>query len=402
MASIVALDISKGKSYVVIYTEHQCLWEKEIVHNKRGFELLLNQILSLPHRPDIVFEATGIYSKPIETFCRNNGFHFCRLNPQEAKKQLQVGTLRSWKTDTNDAHRLALTHWVNQRPTTIVEPDMYKEIKDYKRFYNEMEEQINRLRMHLHNALQLTFPELEYFFSSRVTSYALTLIQLYPHPDRVLHSSRTKIKNTIKHSTKKKISENRARKKASEIMEYARISYPSVDRDSIQSEKARYYASKLQDLFEEKETIKEAMIQKAKELDEFELYVSIPGIGENTAAQLIGELGDLTRFSTSKQLNAYVGIDIRRYQSGTYAGRDHINKRGNAHARRLLYLIILNMIRAQNSAPSHIIDYYYKLKTTTPSKPHKVAVIACINKLLKCIHAMVRKHTLYNYSITVS
>lgn len=402
MASIVALDISKGKSYVVIYTENQCLWEKEIVHNKVGFEILLNQILFLPHRPEVVFEATGVYSDPVKRFCLDNGFHFCQLNPQEAKKQLQVGTLRSWKTDKNDAHRLALTHWVNQRPATILEPDMYKEMRDYKRFYNEMEEQIKRIRMHLHNALQLTFPELEQFFSSRVTSYALTLIQLYPHPDRVLHTSRTKIKNTIKHSTKKNISENRARKKANEIMEYARISYPSTDVDSVQSEKARYYASKLQDLLEEKETIKDGMIQKAKELDEFELYTSIPGIGENTAAQLIGELGDLTRFSTHKQLNAYVGIDIRRYQSGSYAGRDHINKRGNAHARRLLYLIILNMIRAQNSAPSHIVDYYYKLKTTTPSKPHKVAVVACINKLLKCMHAMVRKHTLYEYSTTVS
>ncbi|WP_317913281.1 transposase [Carnobacterium maltaromaticum] len=49
---------------------------------------------------------------------------------------------------------------------------------------------------------------------------------------------------------------------------------------------------------------------------------SIPGIGELTAALLISELGDIRRFHSNKQLNAYVGIDIRTYQPGTIHYRD--------------------------------------------------------------------------------
>ncbi len=49
-------------------------------------------------------------------------------------------------------------------------------------------------------------------------------------------------------------------------------------------------------------------------------------------------------FKTNKQLNAFVGIDIKRYQSGTSKSRDTINKRGNKKARRLLYLIIIKAI----------------------------------------------------------
>ncbi|SEO95598.1 hypothetical protein SAMN04488134_12115 [Amphibacillus marinus] len=37
------------------------------------------------------------------------------------------------------------------------------------------------MRMYLHNALQLSFSELEQFFSSRVTPYALSLRGLFPH-----------------------------------------------------------------------------------------------------------------------------------------------------------------------------------------------------------------------------
>ncbi|MDE9889285.1 IS110 family transposase, partial [Staphylococcus pseudintermedius] len=94
---------------------------------------------------------------------------------------------------------------------------------------------------------------------------------------------------------------------------------------------------------------------------EFENIISIPGIGELTAALLIGELGNIREFKTNKQLNAFVGIDIKRYQSGTSKSRDTINKRGNKKARRLLYLIIMNIIRGRNHYQSHIVDYYYKL-----------------------------------------
>ena len=57
--------------------------------------------------------------------------------------------------------------------------------------------------------------------------------------------------------------------------------------------------------------------------------MSFPGIGETTAVRIIGELGDIRRFKNHKQLNAYVGIDIMRYQSGKTLYKDKINKRGN-------------------------------------------------------------------------
>ena len=33
---------------------------------------------------------------------------------------------------------------------------------------------------------------------------------------------------------------------------------------------------------------------------------------------IIGEIGDIKRFKSNKQLNAFVGIDIKRYQSGIH------------------------------------------------------------------------------------
>ncbi|GAB3800531.1 IS110 family transposase [Virgibacillus kimchii] len=192
MGTVMALDVSMGKSYKVVYNDQNCLSEGEIIHNQAGFEELINEIRNLPEDLILVFKSAGIYSKPVETFCQKNQLRYCLLNPLAAKKQLEQGTLRSWKTDKNDAHKLAQVHQQNDRPVKIHQPDIYHEIRDLSRFYQEIEENIKRTRMYLHNALQLSFPELERFFSRRVTPYALTLIALFPHPEFVLETSKTK------------------------------------------------------------------------------------------------------------------------------------------------------------------------------------------------------------------
>ncbi|MBC9705124.1 MAG: IS110 family transposase [Enterococcus sp.] len=402
MTFILALDVSKGESYKVVYHGTHCLSEGKIKHNQVGFQQLLQEINSLSETPEIVFEATGVYSRPLEKFCQDNHFAYCLLNPLEAKKQMEEGSLRSWKTDKIDAHKLAQTHQKNQREATRHQPAPYFELRDLSRFYQEIEVKISQVRMDLHNGLQLTFPELEQFFSSRMTSYALSLIELFPHPAYVLASSRTKIKNRLMKMTRKRISENRAWQKADQILDYAVTSYPAVEMDSIHCQKVTYYAKLLQDLLEQKEQLMAQMIEVAQTLEEFELFQSIPGIGATTAALLIGELGDIRRFATSNKLNAFVGIDIRRFQSGKYSGKDHINKRGNPRGRKILYFTIRNMIRQQRAAPNHLVDSYYKLKKQPTPKKEKVATVACMNKLLKCMHSMVRNHTTYAYAYTAS
>ncbi|EJD5666215.1 IS110 family transposase, partial [Staphylococcus pseudintermedius] len=142
------------------------------------------------------------------------------------------------------------------------------------------------------------------------------------------------------HSTDKGISVNKAHKYVQKLIEIQINSFPNVDKSSFLLQKVQYLCDKLLIGIEEMKEFDQEMIDLAKNTTEFENIISIPGIGELTAALLIGELGNIREFKTNKQLNAFVGIDIKRYQSGTSKSRDTINKRGNKKARRLLYLII--------------------------------------------------------------
>ena len=80
MTFIFAFDLSKGKSYKVLYHNQQCLTEGKVCHNQEEFRQLLEEITVLPETPEIIFEATGVSSRPLEKFCQNNRLAYCLLN----------------------------------------------------------------------------------------------------------------------------------------------------------------------------------------------------------------------------------------------------------------------------------------------------------------------------------
>lgn len=114
----------------------------------------------------------------------------------------------------------------------------------------------------------------------------------------------------------------------------------------------------------------------------------------------IAEIGDITRFMNNKQLDAYAGIDIRRFQSGKTFYKDKINKRGNKYLRKLLFLIIQNILKQRRHGRNHIVEYYDKLKTQPYNKRHKVVSIACVNKLLKLLFHLITHGIHYDCRLT--
>lgn len=399
MKHVIALDVSKGKSTIVIYDGYrQCQFEGELYHTRADFEQLHKRIEEMKQIdgqvPEIVFEATGVYSKPVEAFLKDHGYTYCRMNPLEAN--LQMAKMRRNKTDMSDAHELAKTHFKIEREPTCVQDDYYEQMRALTRYYDEIDEEITLLKSRMHALIHLSFPELEAHITSSSALF-LNIVQLYPHPALLLAHSKTVIKNRLKANTRKNLSLARAEEKAALLLKAAQNSYPSIKANDVRCEQIRDYAARIMDLVEKKVTLVKQMVEMSQERKEYQILRSIPGVGDTTACRLIGELGDIRRFKNAKQLNAYVGIDIMRYQSGNTQYRDRINKRGNKKLRKILFFMICTMITLRKKTQNHIVDYYDKLKTQPQKKPHKVAVVACINKFLKMTFQLLTHGILYDY-----
>jgi len=110
---------------------------------------------------------------------------------------------------------------------------------------------------------------------------------------------------------------------------------------------------------------------------------SVPGVGPVTAATLIAELPVLGQ-ANNKEIAALAGVAPMNRDSGGRTGKRHIAG-GRPSVRQVLYMAILAAIRR-----NPIIRAFY-LRLLAAGKEKKVALVACIRKLLTILNALIRK-----------
>lgn len=397
MRTVFGIDVSKASSEVAIVINGEKIHGYTMPNDTIGFTRLLDDLKTV-QKPEIIFEATGVYSRRLQAFLEENGYAYTQLNPLEAKKQLD--SLRVRKTDKIDAETLAISQFVLNRKPTYIQEEVYQELRDLSRFYQNLTEDIVRTKNRLHKVLQVTFPEMENILSTPTREQYWNLVMTFPYKDFVLELSKDELLEGIRQSTSKRISNKRVAYLAQKLAALANQSYCAVKKNSPILEEVRYYAKELLRLSEQRQAVLEQMVELAQPLPEYEILLSIPGIAETTATSMIGELGDIRRFQSANQINAFIGIDLRHYESGNFLAKEHITKRGNPYARKILFKCIHNIAAASHTNHCHIEDFYEKRKRqsqTTSTKPH---TIASIHRLIRTMYYLITHNKLYDYTST--
>ena len=397
MRTVFGIDVSKASSEVAIVINGEKIHGYTMPNDTIGFTRLLDDLKTV-QKPEIIFEARGVYSRRLQAFLEKNGYAYTQLNPLEAKEQLD--SLRVRKTDKIDVETLAISQFVLNRKPTYIQEEVYQELRDLSRFYQNLTEDIVRTKNRLHKVLQVTFPEMENILSTPTREQYWNLVMTFPYKDFVLELSKDEPLEGIRQSTSKRISNKRVAYLAQKLAALANQSYCAVKKNSPILEEVRYYAKELLRLSEQRQAVLEQMVELAQPLPEYEILLSIPGIAETTATSMIGELGDIRRFQSANQINAFIGIDLRHYESGNFLVKEHITKRGNPYARKILFKCIHNIAAASHTNHCHIEDFYEKRKRqsqTTSTKPH---TIASIHRLIRTMYYLITHNKLYDYTST--
>jgi len=117
---------------------------------------------------------------------------------------------------------------------------------------------------------------------------------------------------------------------------------------------------------------------------------SVPGIGVQTSAVLLAWLPELGRLS-HRQIAALVGVAPFNQESGQWRGQRHI-AHGRAQLRHALWMPTLVAVRYNPLLKA----FYQRLRAK--AKPAKVALTACLHKLLNLLNALLRDGTSWNPS----
>jgi transposase len=128
-----------------------------------------------------------------------------------------------------------------------------------------------------------------------------------------------------------------------------------------------------------------------------ELLASIPGIGDKTAAVILGELPNISRFESVKQVTAFAGLTPEQLQSGHTSRRRGLKKMGSKHLRTALFLPALS---AKHHNPL-LAPFAQRLEAA--GKEKMVIVGAVMRKLLHLVYGVLKSQQPFdpNYLVNV-
>ena len=385
MIYYVGIDISKYKhDFCIISNTGEVIVENSsFENNKKGFQSLLEQLKPYyKSQVHIAFEATGHYSMNLEFFLIDKEFSFMKINPLIIKQFLKTRSLRRTKTDKTDALNIAeYLMSVPYKPNSLLLYHIYS-LKSLCRTREQLIKEISKFAVLLTNELDKSFPELKPFFNNIISSTLLFVLDKYKNPS---HIALMKDYDSIRCISRGKFTYA----KFAKLKELAKntVGYHDDNTDLLISTYVslyNYFNDKIVPIDKQISTI-------IKELNPS--ILSIPGIGEISAASIISEYGDISCFSSPAKMLAFAGLEPSINQSGTLESNGKMVKHGSGHLRYVLMNTSLTLLKFNP------IFYDFYLKKRSEGKPHRVALSHVCKKLVRLIYTLETKHVDFDPSL---
>jgi transposase len=366
---VVALVDEDGKVLVkpTAFTEDAAGYEKLFEQLGASAELL------------VAMEATGHYWKNLFAALTARGFSVALLNPLRTHRFAEEDLQRT-KTDAIDA--LGIARFAAQkRPTPTRLPDpATEELRELVRLRERLLQDFGDRVRQLHRLVDLGFPEFTRYVKGLDSELACAILHDYPTAAAFRGVSASRLA-ALRYDGRHKVG-----------AELAGLLIAAAKR-SVGHHHGEAYRVQIRYACEDLDILRRRLRQLDRDIagtlgahEVGTLLTSIDGIGPNTAARLIAELGDPAGFRTPGALAAYVGVIPALSQSGKRKNtRAATTTIGNARLRAALWMPTLTAVRRNPWLRAH----YQRLLAR--GKLPKVALVACMHKLLLAVYS-VAKH----------
>ena len=373
---LIGIDISKFKHDCFIATETGLVIKDSfsLDNNQEGFKKFLNVLLSLDQTQEIRIglEATGHYGTNLKLFLHENNFSFIEFNPVLSERYRQVSSLRKTKNDKIDAKlisKMLLSY--DYKTNSSISYHILK-LKSLTRFRKRLVKNRTVFKERLINILDIAFPEYSKHFTQVWGKVSFYILKNYPTAKDIANINVEEVMTTI-HSLSKG---HYSMIKLMKLIETAKTSIGF---------KNDYHVLELQLTINMIEQLDSSIDKIENEIIEImNQYnfktATIPGIGIISAASIVSEYEDFSKFQNPNQLLSFAGLEPAIYQSGTQQTYGHMVKRGSSYLRETI-MNIIPYVMAYNS-----VFYEYYRKKKSEGKHHRVALTHLAKKLIRIIY----------------
>lgn len=383
----VGIDIAKLNHFAAaISSDGEILIEPfKFTNDYDGFYLLLSNLAPLDQNSIIIgLESTAHYGDNLVRFLISKGFKVCVLNPIQTSS-MRKNNVRKTKTDKVDTFVIAKTLMMQDSLRFMTLKDLdYIELKELGRFRQKLVKQRTRLKIQLTSYVDQVFPELQYFFKSGLHQNSVySLLKEAPTPTAIASMHMTHLAHLLEVASHGHFGKEKAR----ELRVLAQKSVGVNDSSlSIQ----------ITHTIEQIELLDSQLFHTELEIANLvtclhSVIMTIPGIGFINGGMILGEIGDIHRFSEPKKLLAFAGLDPSVHQSGNFqAQRTRMSKRGSRVLRYALMNAAHNVVKNNSTFKA-----YYDAKRAE-GRTHYNALGHCAGKLVRVIWKMLTDEVEFN------
>ena len=384
---VVGIDCSKYKHDCFIATETGEVIRDTFTFDNSGtgfaqFFSILETLNCPKSQIKVGFESTSHYMVPLMKHLSVKGYEFILLNPVIVSRFRRSTTLRRIKTDKIDAKTIAQVLASSDYESYHMQVYHFPELKSLTRLRDRLVKQRSYYLVMLTNVLDEVFPEFKEFFDDSLKSKtAFYLLDTYKIPSRMANMNSNSFDNLRKVSHGK--------------FSYAKfIKIKELAKNTIgsSSEADELEISSLLNIYN---AINEEVCRVESKIEEImnildSPTLSIPGVGMMSAASIIAEFGDLSRFSNADKMLAYAGLDCGRSQSGTADYKGKMVKHGSSYLRQALMNV------AETAMIHNPVFYEFYHKKREAEKVHRVALSHIARKLVRLIYKLETSHTRFD------
>jgi transposase len=376
----VGIDIASEKHVVAVVDEAGGILVKPtgFGEDAGGYGKLF-ELLGTPSEVLVAMEATGHYWKNVFAELTARGFPVALLNPVRTHR-FAGENLERTKTDAIDAIGIARFAQQKRPAVTRLTDAVTDELRELVRHRERLVQDFGDRTRQLHRLVDLGFPELKRFINTLDSQLATAVLHEYPTAAAFADLPWKKLAK-FRYDGVHIVGDELAKS----IIETAKVSvghfHGFAYRLQVQHvcEDMDLWRRRIKQLDHDIET-------KLGEHEVGTLLTTIDGIGTQTAARLVAELGNPADFRDAGALAAYVGVVPALRQSGKRAStRAGLTGIGNARLRAALWMPTLAAVQRNPWLKAH----YERLKAR--GKLPKVALVACMRKLLTAVYS-VAKH----------
>jgi len=383
----VGIDIAKLNHFAsAISSDGEILIEPfKFCNDSDGFHLLLSKLESFDKSSLIIgLESTAHYGDNLVRYLVAENYKVCVLNPIKTSA-MRKNNVRKTKTDKVDTYIICKTLMMQDSLRFVSYYDLdLMDLKSLGRFRQKTIKQRSRLKVQLTAYVDEVFPELQYFFKSGLHQKSVyALLKEAPTPETISSMHMTHLAHLLKVTSHGHFDKETAQ----QLRVLAQKSVGASD--SALSIQITHAIAQIELLNDQLDKVETEMTEIMKYNDS--VIMTIPGIGYINGGMILGEIGDIHRFSSPNKLLAYAGLDPSVYQSGNFqAKKTRMSKRGSKVLRYALVNAAHNVVK--NNAT---FKAYYDAKMAE-GRTHYNALGHCAGKLVRVIYKMLTDDVEFN------